>query len=56
MQYSLPLTTAATTTATAHLEIPLMLQLQAGYRIYVTLGALANLASGWYITVVAGDY
>lgn len=57
MQYSLPATTAITTAATAHIEIPLMLQLQAGYRLYVTVGAAAaSLASGWYVTCVAGDY
>lgn len=56
MQYSLPATTATTTAATAHIEIPLMLQLQAGYRLYVTIGAASNLASGWYVTCIAGDY
>jgi hypothetical protein len=56
MQYSLPATTASNTTATAHLEIPLMLQIPPNYRIYVSLGAAANLASGWYFNIVAGEY
>jgi hypothetical protein len=56
MQYSLPATAAANTTATAHLEIPLMIQIPPGYRIYVSLGAAANLASGWYFSIVAGEY
>lgn len=56
MQYSLPATTAINTAATAHIEIPLMLQLPASYRLFVTLGAAANLAGGWYVTAVAGDY
>lgn len=56
MQYSLPATTASNTTATAHLEVPLMLQIPPSYRVYVSLGAAANLASGWFITAVAGEY
>jgi hypothetical protein len=56
MQYSLPTTTAVSITATAHIEIPLMLQLPAGYRIYVSIGSTLNLAGGWFVTTVAGDY
>lgn len=56
MQYSLPITTAVATAATAHIEIPLMLQLPQGYRILLGLGSSANLAGGWYVTVVGGDY
>jgi hypothetical protein len=57
MQYSLPSVTAATTTATAHIEVPLMLQLPATYRIYVSLGSTSNLTpAGWFVTAVAGDY
>ena len=56
MQYSLPATTASTTTATAHLEIPLMIQIPPNYKIYVSLGAVSNLASGWYFNIVAGEY
>lgn len=56
MQYSLPASTASNTVSTNHVEIPLALQLPATYRLYVNLGAAANLASGWYITTVAGDY
>lgn len=56
MQYSLPATTASNTTATAHLEIPMMLQIPPSYRLYASLGAAANLASGWFVTVVGGEY
>lgn len=56
MQYSLPATTAISTAATAHIEIPLMLQLPASYRVYVSIGCTANLVGGWYVTAVAGDY
>ena len=58
MQYSLPIATADNDTAsTPHLEIPLMLQLPIGYRIYVTIGSTANLTpAGWFVTAVAGDY
>lgn len=56
MQYSLPTSTASNTTATSHIEVPIMLQLPATYRLYVTINSSANLTSGWYISVVAGDY
>lgn len=56
MQYSLPITTVSNTTATAHIEIPLMLQLEPGFKLYVSLGSSANLAGGWFITAVGGDY
>lgn len=55
-QYSLPATTAANTTATAHIEIPINLQLPPSYRIYVSLGAASNLAAGWTFTAIGGDY
>lgn len=57
MQYSLPVIAAASNTvATAHLEVPLMLQLPPSYRIYVSIGAGANLATGWFVTAIAGEY
>jgi len=54
MQYSLPATTAATATGTAHVTIPLNLPIQGTYRIYITLSA--NVAAGWQFTAVYGDY
>ena len=56
MQYALPVTTVSTTTATAHIEIPLMYQIPAGYRIYLAISSSANLGAGWYHSIVAGDY
>ncbi len=56
LQYSLPATTASSSTATAHIEIPLNIQLPPGYRLYIGLGAAANLASGWTFIAVGGDY
>lgn len=56
MQYSLPAVTVTNTAATAHIEIPLMLQLEPNFKIYVSLGAGANLNGGWHITAVGGDY
>lgn len=56
IQYSLPATTASNTGATAHIEIPLALQLPAGYKIFISFGAAANLAAGWYVSAVYGDY
>lgn len=55
-QYSLPATTQSATIATAHIEIPLNIQLPAGYRIYAGISCTANLASGWMVTAVGGDY
>jgi hypothetical protein len=55
-QFSLPATTASATLATTHIEVPLSLQLPAGYKIFVSLGAAANLASGWYVCGIYGDY
>jgi hypothetical protein len=56
MQYSLPTSTASNTTATSHVEVPLMLQLPASYRVYILISSSANLSTGWYVSVVAGDY
>ena len=55
-QYSLPTTTVSNTVATAHIEVPLMIQLPASYRIYILISSSANLGAGWYTSVVAGDY
>jgi len=55
-QFSLPTTTVSNTVATAHIEVPLMLQLPASYRVYVLISSSANLGAGWYTSVVAGDY
>jgi len=56
MQYNLPLTTASSTLATAHIEVPINIQIPNGYRVYVSLGAIANLASGWAVTAIGGNY
>jgi hypothetical protein len=55
-QYSLPVTTQSNVVGTAHIEIPLMIQLPAFYAIYVSIAAAANLASGWVVTAVGGEY
>lgn len=54
MQVSLPATTAATATATAHVSIPLNLAIPANYIVYATLAT--TVASGWAVTAVYGDY
>lgn len=57
LQYSLPATTAAAASATAHIEIPLNIQLQSGYRLYAALGSASNpIGGGWTVTAIAGDY
>lgn len=58
MQYTLPATTAAAASATAHVEVPLNIQLPPNYRIYVALGSGSNPigAGGWGITAIGGDY
>ena len=53
-ELSLPITTAVTTSATVDLEYPMDIQLDAGYRIYVGLGAAAT--TGWVCTAVAAQY
>lgn len=55
-QYSLPVTTQSNITATAHIEVPLLLQLPPNYTIYAGIASTANLASGWKITAVGGEY
>jgi hypothetical protein len=55
-QFSLPATTASNTVATAHIEIPINIKLPSGYKVYVSLGAAANLASGWAFIGIGGNY
>jgi hypothetical protein len=56
-QYALPATTRSDTVATAHIEIPLSLQLPRLYRLYVSISTnTANLSGGWRVTAIGGDY
>jgi hypothetical protein len=58
-QYSLPATTQSNIVATAHIEIPLALQLNPNYRLYAIVagtGGTTTLAGGWKITCIAGEY
>lgn len=58
-QYSLPATTQSNLVATAHVEIPLALQLPPSYRLYGILagtGAVTTLLGGWKLTCIAGEY
>lgn len=53
-EFSLPATTASTSTATTDIEIPLNIALPASYRIYVGLGL--TVAAGWIVSCVGGNY
>lgn len=58
-QYSLPATTQSNLVATAHVEIPLALQLPPNYRLYAIVAGTAGtttLAGGWKINCIAGEY
>lgn len=55
-EISLPATTASTTAATVDADYPMGITIPAGYRIYVGISAAADLASGWAVSVVGGDY
>lgn len=55
-QYSLPATTQSATVATAHIEIPLNIQIPTGYKIYASISCTANLASGWMVAAIGGEY
>lgn len=58
-QYGLPATTRSDIVASAHIEIPLALQLPATYCLYAILSGTAgttNLNGGWKIICVGGDY
>ena len=37
-------------------DYPMGITIPAGYRIYVGISAAADLASGWAVSVVGGDY
>ncbi len=53
-QFSLPATTASASAATAHIELPLNIQLPASYRLYGVLGT--TVSAGWTFTTHGGDY
>lgn len=58
-QYSMPATAQSNLVATAHIEIPLALQLPPNYRLYAVLsgtGGTTLLSGGWKITCIAGEY
>lgn len=54
LQFSLPATTASASTATAHIEIPVNIQLPASYKLYGVLGT--TVAAGWTFSTHGGDY
>lgn len=54
LQFSLPATTATNTAATAHIEIPVNIQLPVGYTLIAAVAT--TVASGWYLTTLGGDY
>lgn len=53
-EITLPATTATNAAATTPIVLPLNVQLQAGWRIYVGLGT--TVAAGWRPSVIAGQY
>ena len=53
-EFSLPATTASTTTATTDIEIPLNVALPPGYKVYVGLGA--TVAAGWVVGGIGGNF
>jgi len=58
-QYSLPATTQSNLLASAHIEIPLALQLNPNYKLYAIVagtGGTTLLSGGWKITCIAGEY
>lgn len=54
MQFSLPATTASNTAATAHVEIPINIQLPGAYTLICNIAT--TVASGWIFTTMGGDY
>jgi hypothetical protein len=54
VQMSLPATTASSLSATVHIELPLNIQLPAGYKVYVLLSFAV--AAGWNFAIHGGDY
>ena len=55
-QYTLAATTASNSISTAHVEIPLMMQIPSPYRIYILISSSAANTGGWYATAIGGDY
>lgn len=58
-QYALPATSRSDVVATAHIEIPLALQLPPSYCLYAILSGTAGttiLTGGWKIICIAGEY
>lgn len=55
-EVSLPTTTTSTTAATASIDLQMNFALPAGYKIIVGVSSSADLAGGWAVTVIAGDY
>lgn len=53
-EISLPATTANAAAATADVDYPLEIALQAGFKLYVGLGT--TVAAGWDVVCVAGQY
>ncbi len=53
-QFSLPATTASASAATAHIELPLNIQLPNGYKLYGVLGT--TVSAGWTFSTHGGDY
>lgn len=53
-EISLPAITASANTATASIDLPMNFAIPAGYTIIVGLGTAV--ASGWLVSVIAGDY
>lgn len=53
-EISLPATTASTTAATIDVEYPMNIPLPPGWAVYVGLGS--NVAAGWVVTAIGGDY
>lgn len=55
-EISLPTTTTSTTAATASIDLQMNFALPAGYKIIVGVSSSADLAGGWVVTAIAGDY
>ena len=53
-EVSLPAITATQTSATVDIDYPMNIALPPGYRIYVGIGT--TVASGWFVTAIAGAY
>jgi hypothetical protein len=53
-EVSLPAITATATAATVDIDYPMNIAMPPGYRIYVGVGT--TVASGWFVTSIAGAY